>query len=269
MDPTIPNLADTLIFEIPDRTFARMSFEHDHIVPFLQSQETKKQQVTRMFNDIAFRYDFLNRFLSAGIDVYWRKMTIRQLIEDKPLQILDVATGTGDLAIMAHKYLKSAEITGIDISEGMLELGRKKIAKLLLNNKIQLIHGDSEAIKFPDESFDAVSVAFGVWNFENLEKGLMEMKRVLRGGGRVVILEFSKPKPRLLKPLFNLYMKIVAPGIASWLSTNKEAYQYLCNSVKTFPEGEKFLHILEKVGFKQTSLKRLSLGICTIYCGRK
>ncbi|HUR10777.1 MAG TPA: bifunctional demethylmenaquinone methyltransferase/2-methoxy-6-polyprenyl-1,4-benzoquinol methylase UbiE [Flavitalea sp.] len=246
-----------------------MSFKHDPIVPFNRSSETKKQQVARMFNEIAFRYDFLNRFLSAGIDVHWRKIAIRQLIDMKPRKLLDVATGTGDLAIMAHKYLKTKEIIGIDISEKMLELGRKKIAKLLLNNEIQLIQGDSEAINFDDDSFDAVTVAFGVRNFENLEKGLAEMKRVIRKDGKVVILEFSQPRQRLFKPLFNLYMKMVAPGIASWMSTSKEAYQYLSNSVKTFPEGETFLHILNQVGFKETSIKRLSLGICTIYCGRK
>lgn len=222
-----------------------------------------------MFNDIAIRYDFMNRFLSAGIDIYWRRKAIGQLATLQPKVILDVATGTGDFALMACKHLKPTKVIGIDISSGMLDLGRKKIAKLLLNNEIELQEGDSEAIKFPAETFDAITVGFGVRNFENLEKGLLEMYRVLKTGGKVVILEFSKPQQRFFSWFYNLYMKIVAPGLAGWVAKNKEAYQYLHNSVKAFPEGETFLHILEQAGFKETSLKRLSLGICTIYCGRK
>lgn len=246
-----------------------MGFLHDHIVPFRESSHTKKEQVAIMFNKIASRYDFMNRFLSAGIDVYWRKQAIRELQSETPRKVLDVATGTGDLAIMISKYLQPDQIIGIDISEKMLELGRKKIAKLLLNKQIQLLQGDSEAINFSDETFDAVTVAFGVRNFENLEKGLLEMWRVLKPNGKIVILEFSRPKQLLIKGFYNLYMKIVAPGVAAWVSKNKEAYQYLHNSVKAFPEGETFLLILQKAGFQKTSLKRLSLGICTIYCGIK
>jgi len=222
-----------------------------------------------MFDKIAFRYDFLNRFLSCGIDVSWRKKAIRELMEINPKFILDVATGTADVAIMTYEYLRPEKVIGIDISDGMLQLGRKKIAKLLLNKHIELLHGDSEAINFPSDSFDAITVAFGVRNFENLEKGLFEIFRVLKPGGKVVILEFSKPKLPLFTGLYNFYMKIVAPGLASWLSKNREAYQYLNNSVKAFPESETFLHILQQVEFSETSLKRLSLGICTIYCGRK
>lgn len=246
-----------------------MGFLHDHIVPFQQSRQSKKEQIAGMFDQIAFRYDFMNRFLSAGIDIYWRKQAIRQLIKESPRQILDVATGTGDVAIMMAKYLQPEKIIGIDISEKMLELGRRKIAKLLLNKQIQLLQGDSEAIKFSDGTFDAVTVAFGVRNFEKLERGLMEMHRVLKPNGKIVILEFSRPRQFLIKGFYNLYMKIVAPGIASWVSKNKEAYQYLHNSVKAFPEGETFLLILQNAGFQKTSLKRLSLGICTIYCGIK
>ena len=163
----------------------------------------------------------------------------------------------------------AGKIIGIDISEGMLQLGREKIAKLLLSNKIELKQGDSEAINFPDNTFDAVTVAFGVRNFQNLEQGLSEMLRVLKPGGKAVILEFSRPKQVIFKGLYDLYMKIVCPGIGKWLTNNRAAYQYLHHSVKAFPEGETFLHILQQVGFSETSLKRLSLGICTIYCGRK
>lgn len=244
-------------------------YSHDTIVPFNDSTLGKKQQVAAMFDQIAFRYDFLNRFLSGGIDVYWRKKAIAELKAVRPRQVLDVATGTADVAIMTWKYLKPEKITGIDISEGMLQLGRQKVDKLLLSRQIELLKGDSEAIKFPNDTFDAITVAFGVRNFENLEKGLSEMYRVLKPGGKVVILEFSKPRKTGFRFLYNLYMNIIAPRAGQWLSKHKDAYQYLNQSVKAFPEGETFLHILQHVGFTETTLKRLSLGICTIYCGRK
>lgn len=244
-------------------------FAHDEIVPFNDSERSKKEQVASMFDQIAFRYDLMNRFLSGGIDVYWRRRAIRELKALQPKKVLDVATGTADVAVMTYKYLQPDEIIGIDISEGMLQLGREKVAKLLLNKHIQLFKGDSEAINFPDNTFDAVTVAFGVRNFQNLEKGLSEMRRVLKPGGKLVVLEFSKPKKQWFKGLYNLYMKVVAPRAGQWLSKNKDAYQYLNNSVKAFPEGETFLHILQQSGFSDTTLKRLSLGICTIYCGIK
>lgn len=241
---------------------------HDSIVPFKSSTDPKKRQVEGMFDQIAGRYDFLNTFLSGGIDRIWRKKLIRELKEVNPQEILDVATGTGEVAIMTWKILRPGKITGIDISEGMLEIGRKKIAKLLLNKQIELVRGDSEAINSPPGSFDAVTVAFGVRNFENLEKGLSEILRVLRPGGKLAILEFSRPRGPF-RWIYNMYMKHLAPGFGKLFSKNREAYQYLHSSVKAFPEGETFLHILRQVGFKDTSLKRLSLGICTIYCGRK
>ncbi|MBL0136641.1 MAG: bifunctional demethylmenaquinone methyltransferase/2-methoxy-6-polyprenyl-1,4-benzoquinol methylase UbiE [Chitinophagaceae bacterium] len=244
-------------------------YNHDTIVPFKDSEQTKKEQVAGMFDQIAFRYDFMNRFLSGGIDVSWRRKAIKELAALKPQKILDVATGTADVAIMTMKYLKPEKIIGIDISEGMLEIGRQKVAKLLLNKHIELQQGDSEAIKFDDNTFDAITVAFGVRNFENLEKGLGEMLRVLKPGGKLVVLEFSKPRKTWFKGIYNVYMKAIAPKAGEWLSKNKDAYQYLNNSVKAFPEGETFLHILEQSGFSDTTLKRLSLGICTIYCGTK
>ncbi len=245
------------------------SLPHDSIVPFKDSGETKKKQVAGMFNQIAFRYDFLNRFLSGGIDIYWRKRAIRELLALQPKKILDVATGTADVAIMSYKFLKPETITGIDISEGMLQLGRKKVANLLLNKQIALELGDSEAINFPDNTFDAVTVAFGVRNFENLGKGLAEMQRVLKPGGKLVVLEFSKPKQSVVKGLYNLYMRIVTPGIGRLISKNREAYQYLNDSVQKFPEGNDFLTIMNDVGYTATYLKQLTGGICTIYCGSK
>lgn len=243
-------------------------FSHDTVVPYKNSLESKKKQVAGMFDNIAYRYDFLNRFLSVGIDVLWRKKMIAMLKKDKPRFLLDVATGTGDVAIMAANTLHPEKITGIDISEGMLDVGRKKIAKLLLNSQIELVKGDSEAINSGDGSFDAVTVAFGVRNFENLEKGLSEIHRVLKPGGKLVVLEFSKPWGPF-GAIYDLYMHRMAPGIAKLFCKNPEAYQYLHSSVKAFPEGKTFLHILEETGFNETSLKRLSLGICTIYCGRR
>jgi demethylmenaquinone methyltransferase/2-methoxy-6-polyprenyl-1,4-benzoquinol methylase len=232
------------------------------------SGQRKKDQVAGMFDNIAYRYDFLNRFLSCGIDVTWRKKMLGKLKETRPQTLLDVATGTGDVAILAAKILKPDKITGIDISEKMLEIGRKKITKLLLNRQIELVKGDSEAINSADNSFDAVTVAFGVRNFENLEKGLSEILRVLRPGGKMVILEFSRPSGSL-RWIYNLYMHHLAPFFGKIFCKDREAYQYLHSSVKAFPEGKTFLHILEQVGFNDTTLNRLSLGICTIYCGRK
>ena len=245
------------------------SLPHDSIVPFKGSDQTKKQQVAGMFDQIAFRYDFLNRFLSGGIDIYWRKRAIKELKTLQPKKILDVATGTGDMAIMSHKFLKPETIVGIDISEGMLQLGRKKIANLLLNKQIALYQGDSEAINFATDTFDAITVAFGVRNFEDLRKGLSEMLRVLSPGGKLVVLEFSKPKQSVLKGLYNLYMRIVTPGIGKLISKNREAYQYLNDSVQKFPEGNDFITIMNDIGYNATYFKKLTGGICTIYCGSK
>ncbi|MEP6749141.1 MAG: bifunctional demethylmenaquinone methyltransferase/2-methoxy-6-polyprenyl-1,4-benzoquinol methylase UbiE [Bacteroidota bacterium] len=245
------------------------SLPHDSIVPFKDSDESKKRQVASMFDQIAFRYDFLNRFLSGGIDIYWRKRAIKELISLQPKTMLDVATGTADVAIMSAKFLKPETIVGIDISEGMLQLGRKKVANLLLNKQIALYQGDSEAINFATDTFDAITVAFGVRNFENLRKGLEEMKRVLKPGGKLVVLEFSKPKQPVVKGMYNFYMRLVAPRVGKLISKNGDAYKYLNDSVQKFPEGDDFLTIMNDVGYTATYLKKLTGGICTIYCGSK
>ncbi|MEO6289644.1 MAG: bifunctional demethylmenaquinone methyltransferase/2-methoxy-6-polyprenyl-1,4-benzoquinol methylase UbiE [Ginsengibacter sp.] len=245
------------------------NYGHNAVVPFRHSTESKKKQVEKMFDKIAFRYDFLNRFLSAGIDKRWRRKAIKQLIPLHPKKILDVATGTGDFAIMSYKMLSPDTITGIDISEGMLEVGRKKIEKLHLDDKITLVNGDSEAIFYSDNSFDAVTVAFGVRNFEDLERGLSEIKRVLKPGGKVVILEFSKPSLPVVKNLYHFYMKFITPNVGKMISKNNDAYQYLNNSVQHFPEKKTFIHILNQLGYRDAFYKTLSLGICTIYCGEK
>lgn len=244
-------------------------YQHDPIVPFKDSPLSKKQQVAEMFNKIAKRYDFLNHFLSGGVDKYWRRMAIRELEPLHPKNILDVATGTADLSLLMAKRLQPEKIVGIDISEGMLGLGKQKIAKLRLNQLITLQEGDSEAINFPGASFEAVTVAFGVRNFQNLEKGLQEMFRVLTPGGTLLILEFSKPRKGPFLPLYKVYLRYIAPYIGKMVSGNPDAYQYLNDSVNAFPEGDVFTGILKKTGFINTYSKKLSLGICTIYCGTK
>jgi demethylmenaquinone methyltransferase/2-methoxy-6-polyprenyl-1,4-benzoquinol methylase len=244
-------------------------YPHDTVVPFKNSKESKKKQVENMFDKIAFRYDFLNRFLSAGIDVGWRKKAIKQLIDLRPKKILDVATGTGDFAITSYEILNPEKIIGIDISDGMLEIGRKKIEKAGLENSIELLNGDSEAILFDDNSFDAVTVAFGVRNFENLEKGLSEIKRVLKPGGKLIVLECTKPSLPVLKQLYNFYMKFVTPKIGKIIAKNNEAYQYLNDSVLKFPEKESFIQILNQSDYRNAFYKTLTLGICTIYCAEK
>ena len=244
-------------------------FAHDEVVPFRQSELDKKEQVAQMFNTIAFRYDFLNRFLSAGIDKGWRKKAINQLKDLNPKLILDVATGTGDVAIMTYNQLHPEKIIGIDISEGMLDFGKKKLENLQLNHVIELQKGDSETIQFADNHFDAVTVAFGVRNFQNLEKGLAEMQRVLKSGGKLVVLEFSKPTMAAAQVFYKFYMNVIGPSISKLFGSNKAAYQYLNDSVQAFPEGQTFLTLMNEAGFTQTYLKKLSLGICTIYCGSK
>jgi len=242
-------------------------FPHDEIKPFA-SEKAKKQQVEEMFDGIAARYDLMNRLFSVGIDMKWRKKTIGLLKKLEPKTVLDMATGTADMAILACRLLNPEKITGLDLSVEMLELGRKKIEKEGFANKIELVKGDGEAINFPDNSFDAVMVAFGVRNFEKLENGLFEMLRVLKPGGKLVILEFSKPNWGF-RNLYNLYMGIVAPEVARWFRQNKDAYRYLNRSSNAFPDRNDFTDILNRVGFSNTECKPLSFGICCIYSGRK
>ena len=243
-------------------------FAHDKIKPFSE-EGSKKAQVTNMFDRIACRYDVVNRVLSAGIDKSWRRKAIQRFKNDHINNLLDVATGTGDMAIMAAKILKPHKITGIDLSEKMLEAGRKKIEKQELGTKVELLAGDGETINFADNSFDGVMVAFGVRNFENLEMGLGEILRVLKPGGQLVVLEFSKPVIPGIKTLYNFYMGVLAPQMAKWFRQDKKAYQYLNDSARAFPDRKQFEKILQKTGYSDTTWKPLSLGICCIYSGRK
>lgn len=227
---------------------------------------SKKEQVQQMFDNIAHRYDFLNRFLSLGIDVGWRKKAIKILAKQQPNRILDVATGTADFALATLK-IKPEEVIGVDISEGMLDVGRKKIADKGIKN-IRLEYGDSEDLQFEDDYFDAVIVAFGVRNFENLEKGLSEINRVLKPGGMAMILEFSKPRG-LFKLIYNMYFNIVLPLWGKIFSGDNAAYTYLPESVKAFPEGEDFKQIMISTKYNNVQDKRLTFGICSIYTGLK
>ena len=238
------------------------------VIPYKEKQSSKKEQVEEMFDNISKKYDFLNHFLSMGIDVLWRKKAVKMLKPYQPKILLDVATGTGDFAVECMA-LNPEKIIGIDLSEGMLEVGREKIKKKKLDNIIELKKGDSENLPFSDNYFDAYTVGFGVRNFENLEKGLSEMLRVLKPGGQAVILEFSKPKKFPVKQLYNFYFKYILPGIGNAISKDKAAYTYLPESVDAFPEGDDFLQILSKTGYNKVSAHPLLFGIATIYRGEK
>ncbi len=239
------------------------------VTPYSESDDSKKGQVTRMFDKIAPYYDNLNRVLSLGIDVIWRKKAIRMLQQESPKTILDIATGTADLAIEAARVMKTAKITGLDISANMLKIGDEKIAKYHLQQMINLELGDSENLKYDSNSFDAVMAAFGVRNFENLEKGLSEMFRVLKPGGTLMVLEFSKPRHFPLKQLFNVYFKYILPVIGKVRSKDEKAYKYLYESVQAFPDYNDFTDILKHLGFSQANYKVLSAGICCIYLAKK
>lgn len=238
------------------------------VTPYKESSGNKKQQVEQMFDNIAPKYDFLNHFLSLGIDNLWRKKAIRILSRYKYDLLLDVATGTGDFAIAASK-LKPSKIVGFDLSEQMINVGKVKVQKLGLDGIIEFQKGDSEAMPFTDQQFDAITVAFGVRNFENLENGLKEFVRVLKPGGVAVILEFSKPKYFPMKQLYLLYFFTILPLVGRMVSKDRSAYSYLPESVMAFPDDQKFLDILKKVGFASYSQKRLTFGIATIYIAQK
>lgn len=238
------------------------------VLPYKDNSDAKKKQVAEMFDSISGKYDFLNHFLSLGIDIRWRKKAIKMLADLQPKQILDIATGTGDFAIESLK-LHPEKVIGVDISEGMLNVGREKMKKRGYSDIIDMQSGDSENLHFDDNKFDAVIVAFGVRNFENLEKGLSEMNRVLRPGGRAIILEFSKPTVFPFKQLYNFYFRWILPKIGKVVSKDNAAYTYLPESVNEFPFGNDFLRILEKTGYKNTKCKPLTLGISSIYVGEK
>ena len=238
------------------------------VTPYNNKSTGKKEQVEEMFDNISGKYDFLNRSLSFGIDVWWRKRMMKELRHVHPAKILDVATGTADVALEAVS-LKPESIIGIDISEGMLSIGRIKIEKRGLSQKISLQKADSENLPFENDSFDAVTVAFGVRNFENLEKGLSEIKRVLKPGGKLVILEFSRPSLPVIKQVYDFYFRTICPWWGKIISSDFSAYKYLYDSVRAFPEGKDFTNIAASAGMKEMKAKRVTLGIVSLYTGVK
>lgn len=238
------------------------------VKPYANSETSKKAQVAEMFNNIAVKYDFLNHFLSLNIDKLWRKKLVKLLKKHAPKNILDVATGTGDLAIALLK-VKPEKIYGIDISEGMLKVGKEKMEKKGLTDKISLQLGDAENIPFENGKFDALTVAFGVRNFENLEKGLKEMNRVLTPNGKCVVLEFTMPANFPIKQLYKFYFKFILPTVGKIFSKDSSAYTYLPESVQAFPQNDHFILQLEKAGFNDCKFSKLSMGIAAIYVGTK
>jgi len=240
----------------------------EKLVKPYNSEKSKKEEVAEMFNNISANYDFLNHFLSLGIDHLWRKKAIKQLKNLEVKKVIDIATGTGDFAIASLK-LNPDEVIGVDISSGMLEVGSKKMKNKGHDKTIKMILGDSENLAFEDNYFDALTVGFGVRNFENLEKGLSEMLRVIRPGGKIVILEFSKPKKFPIKQVFSFYSKYFIPFFGKRISKDSQAYAYLPESVAAFPEGKEFESILKKLNYKSVQSIILSGGIATIYTGTK
>ncbi|MCE3229848.1 MAG: 2-heptaprenyl,4-naphthoquinone methyltransferase MenG [Bacteroidetes bacterium] len=241
--------------------------QHDSVTPY-NSKDSKKEQVAQMFDNISGRYDLLNSILSFGTHKGWRRKCVGILSAVKPQHILDVATGTGDFAIACAK-LNPAKITGIDISEGMMKVGREKIQSLGLQNMITLEQGNAETIAYPDNTFDAIVIGFGVRNFQDLEKGLRNLNRVLKPGGLIVILEFSYPTNPVYRAGYNFYFTYITPLIGKIFSKDQRAYSYLMESVKAFPNNENFVAIMKKTGYVNTFYKGLTMGVAAIYCGDK
>lgn len=242
---------------------------YEKVTPYGSEEASKKAQVTTMFDKIAPYYDFLNGLLTIGIDSIWRKKAVAQLKPSGPKIVLDIATGTADMPVEIHKQLKPDSIIGLDISPKMIELAGNKIEKYNLQQSVSVEVGDSEALRFDDTSFDAVTVSFGVRNFGDLRKGLSEIYRVIKPGGNLMVLEFSKPTLFPFKQLFNFYFKYILPFVGKFTSKDPKAYKYLYESVQVFPDYEDFAIILKEIGFNEVKFKPLTLGICTIYLASK
>ena len=245
-----------------------MAYQQEKIIPYHEGGD-KAQQVELMFDNIAPAYDTLNHRLSLNIDRGWRKKAIRQLKPYQPQAILDIATGTGDFAIMAAQMLKPQRLTGADISEGMMDIGRKKVAAKGLSDIITFDKEDCTHLSYPDASYDAVMAAFGIRNFADLDMGLAEMYRVLRPGGHLSIVELTTPVSFPMKQLFHIYSHTVLPVYGRLVSKDASAYSYLTKTIEAFPQGERMVDILKKAGFADAQFKRLTFGICTMYFATK
>jgi len=245
-----------------------MSYAQEQIKPYGDDGQ-KTEQVEKMFDNIAGAYDKLNHILSLGIDRSWRRKAINWLKPFRPQQILDVATGTGDFAILACRKLKPEMVTASDISEGMMDVGREKVRKAGLTDHIRFERQDSVGFTYADETFDAVTVTFGIRNFENLDKSLQEMQRVMKTGGHLVILELTTPEQFPMRQLFSIYSGIVIPTLGRLFSKDKSAYKYLPATIRVFPQGEAMRSILLRSGFSKVGYQRLTFGICTLYTAVK
>ena len=244
-----------------------MEYPQEKVKPY--GQEGKKvEQVERMFDHIAPAYDRLNRLMSLGIDRSWRRTALKWLRPYRPALVLDVATGTGDFAIQACRMLPSASLTGVDLSEGMMQVGRRKVEQAGLAARIDFQREDCEALTFSDASFDAVTVAFGIRNFEHLDRGLREMCRVLRPGGHLVILELSTPDRPPMKQLYRIYSRLI-PLMGRLVSHDRSAYTYLPQSIRAFPQGEVMSESIRRAGFSDVRFRRLTFGVCTLYMATK
>jgi len=238
------------------------------VTPYKNSELGKKEQVEKMFDRVSTNYDFLNRILTFGVDIKWRKRVVKIIAKNNPKQLLDIATGTGDFAIMLAK-INPEKVIGLDISQGMLDKGIEKIKNKKLESLIDMIQGDSENMPFEDNTFDGITIGFGVRNFENLDKGLQEIRRVLKPGGVLAILETSQPEKFPMKQLFKFYSKYIIPTIGGLFSKDKSAYSYLPESAAAFPYGKNFNNILQKNGFNNATNKPLTFGIASIYTAKK
>lgn len=245
-----------------------LSIMAEVVTPYGAKDRTKKEQVEEMFDNIAGRYDFLNRLLSLGIDITWRKKAVRFLVPAQPMQLLDVATGTGDFAFELLS-LSPKKIIGYDLSAQMIAVGEKKAKEKKVNEIVTFVKGDSENMPFESNSFDAITVGFGVRNFENLEKGLSEMHRVLKNGGKVAILEISRPHNAIVRTIYDIYFRYILPVVGKLFSKDVRAYNYLPESVVAFPQGIDFVAILDKIGFKNAQWQPLTLGTCALYTCEK
>lgn len=245
-----------------------MSYKQEQIKPY-DEEGNKGRQVERMFDNIAHSYDLLNHCLSFGIDKYWRRSAIQSLAPYKPQHILDVATGTGDFALLATRMLKPQKMLGIDLSEGMLQVAREKVKRAALDNLITFKKEDCLNLSLPDDTFDAVTVAYGIRNFEDLDRGLQEMRRVLRPEGRLAIIELCAPAKFPMKQLFYFYSHIVMPAFGHLISKDGKAYTYLPATMEAFPQGEVMQRILEKAGYRDVRFKRFTFGLSTLYTAKK
>ena len=241
----------------------------EQVTPYGSHETAKTEQVRQMFDSIAPAYDFMNRAMTLGIDIWWRRLAVKRLRQLRPSQILDVATGTGDFAIQLHESLHPQHITGIDLSGGMLDEARRKVKGKGLDKAISFEQGDCMALPMADESFDAVTVAFGVRNFEHLQQGYIEMARVLKPGGMLCVLELSAPTNPLIRWFYDLYTLHIIPAIGTIKSGDKSAYRYLPQSIAAVPQGDDMLQLMRNAGLHNTHCKRLTLGVCTIYTATK